>query len=71
MGTQLLFVDISEALRFAVKKLCGRKATKREKRKMNQTLCDLATLIPVTILMLLPVSMIITLSFTLSYSVSL
>ncbi|XP_042049481.1 uncharacterized protein LOC121795100 [Salvia splendens] len=56
MGTQLLFVDVSEALRFAVKKLCGRKATKRERRKMNQTLSDLATLIPVTILMLLPVS---------------
>ncbi|KAL1551515.1 hypothetical protein AAHA92_19350 [Salvia divinorum] len=56
MGTQLLFVDVSEALRFAVKKLCGRKATKRERQKMNRTLSDLATLIPVTILMLLPVS---------------
>ncbi|KAH6758827.1 hypothetical protein C2S51_019062 [Perilla frutescens var. frutescens] len=56
MGTQLLFIDISHALRFVVKKLCGHEATKREKRKMKRTLCDLATLIPVTILMLLPVS---------------
>lgn len=55
MGTQLLFVDISEALRFVMKKFCGHKATKRERQKMKRTLCDLATLIPVTILMLLPV----------------
>lgn len=55
MGTQLLFVDISEALRFVMKRFCGRKATKRERQKMKRTLCDLATLIPVTILMLLPV----------------
>ncbi|XP_057773078.1 uncharacterized protein LOC130992458 [Salvia miltiorrhiza] len=56
MGTQLLFVDVSDALRFTVQRLCGRKATKRERQKLNRTLCDLATLIPVTILMLLPVS---------------
>lgn len=56
MGTQLLFVDTSETLRFLVKKLFGHKVTQREKGKMKRTLCDIATLIPVTILMLLPVS---------------
>ncbi|KAK6125014.1 hypothetical protein DH2020_041288 [Rehmannia glutinosa] len=56
MGTQLLFVDISDTLRFLAKKLCGDKVTKRERKKMQKTLADIATLIPVTILMLLPVS---------------
>ncbi|XP_011072404.1 uncharacterized protein LOC105157667 isoform X3 [Sesamum indicum] len=56
IGTQLLFVDISDTLRFMVKKLCGDKVTKRETRKMRRTLSDIATLIPITILMLLPVS---------------
>ncbi|KAL8465948.1 hypothetical protein ACS0TY_035160 [Phlomoides rotata] len=56
MGTQLLFVDISDFVRFLGKKCCGHKITEREGRKMQTTLCDLATLIPVTILMLLPVS---------------
>ncbi|KAL0341994.1 UNVERIFIED_CONTAM: hypothetical protein Scaly_1862000 [Sesamum calycinum] len=49
-------VDISDTLRFMVKKLCGDKVTKRETRKMRRTLSDIATLIPITILMLLPVS---------------
>ncbi|KAK6148832.1 hypothetical protein DH2020_016357 [Rehmannia glutinosa] len=55
MGTQLLFVDISDTLRFLAKKLCGDKVTKRERKKMQKTLADIATLIPVTILMLLPI----------------
>ncbi|KAL0441501.1 UNVERIFIED_CONTAM: hypothetical protein Sradi_0089000 [Sesamum radiatum] len=45
-----------DTLRFMVKKLCGDKVTKRETRKMRRTLSDIATLIPITILMLLPVS---------------
>ncbi|KAL0354648.1 UNVERIFIED_CONTAM: tRNAse Z TRZ4, mitochondrial [Sesamum radiatum] len=56
IGTQLLFVDILDTLRFMVKKLCGNKVTKRETRKIQRTLSDIATLIPITILMLLPVS---------------
>ncbi|CAI9766105.1 unnamed protein product [Fraxinus pennsylvanica] len=56
MGTQILFVDIKYTLRLFTKQLCGYKVTKREKRKMQRTLADIATLIPVTILMLLPVS---------------
>ncbi|KAL3824378.1 hypothetical protein ACJIZ3_020407 [Penstemon smallii] len=56
MGTQLLFVDISNTLRLIMKKLYGCEVTKRERRKMQRTAADIATLIPVTILMLLPVS---------------
>ncbi|EYU21484.1 hypothetical protein MIMGU_mgv1a019558mg, partial [Erythranthe guttata] len=56
MGTQLLFVDTSETVRFIVKKMWGHNVTERERKKMERTLADIATLIPVTILMLLPVS---------------
>ncbi|KAG8379984.1 hypothetical protein BUALT_Bualt07G0146500 [Buddleja alternifolia] len=52
----LLFVDISHMLTLLVKKLCGHKITKRERTKMQRTVADIGTLIPVTILMLLPVS---------------
>lgn len=56
MGTQLLFIDVVDALGLLMKKLRGRQVTKRERKKIERTLADLATLIPVTILMLLPVS---------------
>ncbi|KAI3463316.1 hypothetical protein Pfo_019979 [Paulownia fortunei] len=54
--SQLLFVDISNTLRLLLKKLRGHKVKKRERRKMQRTVSDIATLIPVAILMLLPVS---------------
>ncbi|CAK9174566.1 unnamed protein product [Ilex paraguariensis] len=56
MGTQLLFIDILNALKHLVKKLRGCKLTKRERKKVERTLVDIAALIPVTVLMLLPVS---------------
>ncbi|KAL2534114.1 LETM1-like protein [Abeliophyllum distichum] len=56
MGTQILLVDIKYSLQLFAKYLCGYKVTKRENRKMQRTLADIATLIPVTILMLIPVS---------------
>ncbi|GMI91811.1 hypothetical protein HRI_002850400 [Hibiscus trionum] len=56
LGTQLLFVDITVSLELLAKQLQGQKVTAREKRKLKRTLNDIATLIPVTILMLLPVS---------------
>ncbi|XP_019193743.1 PREDICTED: uncharacterized protein LOC109187841 isoform X3 [Ipomoea nil] len=56
MGTQLLFIDISDAFGLLVKQLKGHLLTKRERKKMKQTVTDIATLVPVTILMLLPVS---------------
>ncbi|KAK6914854.1 hypothetical protein RJ641_019971 [Dillenia turbinata] len=58
MGTQLLFTDIMAALRLLQKKLRGQKMTKRERKKLQRTLSDIASLVPVTILMLLPVSVV-------------
>ncbi|KAH6781388.1 hypothetical protein C2S51_006681 [Perilla frutescens var. frutescens] len=56
MGTQLLFVDISYTMRLVQKKLHGHRVTKRERKKIQRTASDVATLVPVAILMLLPVS---------------
>lgn len=56
MGTELLFTDVSDALGLLIKQLKGRRLTKREKKKMKRTLGDIATLVPITILMLIPVS---------------
>ncbi|KAL4331895.1 hypothetical protein GQ457_07G031680 [Hibiscus cannabinus] len=56
LGTQLLFVDITVSLELLAKQLRGQRVTAREKRKLKRMLNDIATLIPVTILMLLPVS---------------
>ncbi|GFY97071.1 LETM1-like protein [Actinidia rufa] len=56
MGTRLLFVDILDAIGLLRKQLRGHKITKRERRKIKRTLADIASLVPITILMLLPVS---------------
>ncbi|XP_060219115.1 uncharacterized protein LOC132645876 isoform X2 [Lycium barbarum] len=56
MGTELLFTDVSDALGLLIKQLKGRRLTKRERKKMKRTLGDIATLVPITILMLIPVS---------------
>ncbi|KAF5932055.1 hypothetical protein HYC85_028226 [Camellia sinensis] len=52
----LLFIDILDTMGLLMKKLRGNKVTKRERRKIERTLADIASLIPITILMLLPVS---------------
>ena len=56
MGTQLLFTDIRVAAELLVNKLCGYQVAERERKKLKRTLNDISSLIPVTILMLLPVS---------------
>ncbi|XP_076902734.1 uncharacterized protein LOC143557580 [Bidens hawaiensis] len=56
MGTRLLFIDVKDAFGLLVKQLSGNKITNRERGKINRTLNDIATLIPITILMLIPVS---------------
>ncbi|XP_076925315.1 uncharacterized protein LOC143588092 [Bidens hawaiensis] len=56
MGTRLLFIDVRDAFGLLVKQLSGNKITNRERGKINRTLNDIATLIPITILMLIPVS---------------
>lgn len=56
MGTHLLFIDIMSALELLLKQLRGHKVSRRERKKLQRTLNDITSLIPVTILMLLPVS---------------
>lgn len=56
MGTKLLFIDIMTAVELVLKQLRGHHVTKRERNKFKRTLNDIASLIPVTILMLIPVS---------------
>lgn len=56
MGTQLLFIDIMTCLELLLRQLEGHKITKSERRKIKRTVNDITTLIPITILMLLPVS---------------
>ncbi|KAK4267421.1 hypothetical protein QN277_024204 [Acacia crassicarpa] len=56
MGTQLLYTDIKVALELLIKQAHGWKVTRRQKKKLERTLTDIITLLPVTILMLLPVT---------------
>ncbi|KAM1870537.1 hypothetical protein ACFX1X_047041 [Malus domestica] len=56
MGTQLLFIDITISAELLLKQLRGHKVTRRERNKLKRTLNDITSLVPVTILMLLPVS---------------
>ncbi|KAK9078330.1 hypothetical protein SSX86_002387 [Deinandra increscens subsp. villosa] len=56
MGTRLLFIDVRDAFGLLVKQMSGNKITNRERGKIYRTLNDIATLIPITILMLIPVS---------------
>ncbi|XP_048129549.1 uncharacterized protein LOC115737430 isoform X3 [Rhodamnia argentea] len=56
MGTQLLWIDITLSLELLLKQMRGHNITTRERKKVKRTLQDIATLIPVTILMLIPVS---------------
>lgn len=56
MGTQLLWTDIVVSLELLLKQMQGHNITTRERNKLKRMLHDIATLVPVTILMLLPVS---------------
>ncbi|KAF3450713.1 hypothetical protein FNV43_RR06802 [Rhamnella rubrinervis] len=56
MGTVLLFIDVMTAVELVLEQLGGHQVTKRERNKLKRTLNDIASLIPVTILMLIPVS---------------
>ncbi|OVA08574.1 LETM1-like [Macleaya cordata] len=57
-GTQLLFIDMSVSLGLILKWVRGHKLTEREMKKLTRTMADFAAVIPVTILMLLPVSVV-------------
>ncbi|XP_027906879.1 uncharacterized protein LOC114166358 isoform X2 [Vigna unguiculata] len=56
MGTVLLFTDISVALELLSRQMHGCKPSGSQKKRLNRTLTDIIVLIPVTILMLLPVT---------------
>ncbi|XP_050382337.1 uncharacterized protein LOC126799222 isoform X2 [Argentina anserina] len=56
MGTHLLVIDLMNAFELLLKQLRGHKVSRRERNKLQRTLNDITSLIPVTILMLLPVS---------------
>ncbi|KAF6164482.1 hypothetical protein GIB67_025308 [Kingdonia uniflora] len=58
MGTRLLFIDISVALPLLLKQIRRNKLTERERKKLRRTLVDFASVIPIAILMLLPLSVV-------------
>lgn len=60
-GTQLLAIDVAAAIGFLRRVLIGDELTEKEKKALQRTLTDLASVVPIGVLMLLPVSLIITL----------
>ncbi|KAI7741343.1 hypothetical protein M8C21_029248, partial [Ambrosia artemisiifolia] len=56
MGTRLLFIDVADFISLLVKQLRGKKITSREKRKIRRTLKDIVNLVPITIIMIIPMS---------------
>ncbi|WOL02491.1 hypothetical protein Cni_G11210 [Canna indica] len=55
-GTQLLAVDLSAAVALMKRAATGDELTEKEKRALRRTLTDLASVIPIGFLMLLPVT---------------
>lgn len=64
----LLFMDIMVALELLVKQAHGFKASRSHKKRLERTMTDIIVLIPVTILMLLPVSTFYPFYFYLNFS---
>ncbi|KAJ0834064.1 hypothetical protein HanRHA438_Chr16g0739511 [Helianthus annuus] len=58
-GTRLLFIDVADFIGLLAKRLHGKKITNREKRKIKRTLHDIVNLVPITIIMIIPVSIIL------------
>lgn len=55
-GTQLLAIDLAAAIELLRRSVTGDELTEKEKQALQRTLTDLASVIPIGILMLLPVS---------------
>jgi hypothetical protein len=55
-GTQLLAIDTGAAMGLLRRALIGDELTHKEKQALQRTLTDLASVVPIGILMLLPVS---------------
>lgn len=60
-GTQLLAIDVAAASGLIRRVLIGDELTEKEKKALQRTLTDLASVVPIGVLMLLPVSFNITL----------
>ena len=55
-GTQLLAIDVAAAMELLRRALIVDELEEKEKRALRRTLTDLASVVPIGILMLLPVS---------------
>ncbi|KAK9289338.1 hypothetical protein L1049_007493 [Liquidambar formosana] len=55
-GTQLLAIDVAAALGLLRRVLIGDELTEKEKKALQRTLTDLASVVPIGVLMLLPVT---------------
>lgn len=55
-GTQLLAIDVAAATGLLIRILTGDKLTKKENQALRRTLTDLASVVPIGFLMLLPVT---------------
>lgn len=54
-GTQLLAIDVVAAMGLLRRALSGDELTGKEKKALRRTLTDLASVVPIGVLMLLPV----------------
>ncbi|KAJ4830057.1 hypothetical protein Tsubulata_009671 [Turnera subulata] len=55
-GTQLLAIDVAAAMELLRRALIGDELTEKEKKALRRTLTDLASVVPIGFLMLLPVT---------------
>lgn len=55
-GTQLLAIDVGAAMELLRRALVGDELTQKEKQALQRTLTDLASVVPIGVLMLLPVT---------------
>jgi len=55
-GTQLLAIDVGAASGLVKRTVIGDELTEKEKKALKRTLTDMASVVPIGILMLLPVS---------------
>lgn len=55
-GTQLLAIDVAAALGLLRRSIVGDELTEKEKQALRRTLTDLASVVPIGFLMLLPVT---------------
>jgi len=57
-GTQLLAIDVAAAMGLLRRAIIGDELTEKEKKFLRRTLTDLASVVPIGVLMLLPVSIL-------------